>query len=337
MSQILTMINPAFQKISIEGGTRLAIAEMKLTLSKFVDNFEVKTREICGINYLQADFNGEISDVAIEKLSRLGSMFAMFELKGEGLYPLEKKKYSNLNPGLSSMLKYAGKTNEYFTKLLVHIAMLESNCKVMNAMHILDPVAGKGTTLFESVIGGCDAYGLEIGEKVVQETTVFFKKFLENDRIKHNYVFNRDGHRNETHTFEFADLNCELKTNPRKLVMGMGNCQFVDKIYKKDFFHAIVGDLPYGIMHGNVTNEKQGSLTRNPKELLTACLPAWREVLKSGGSLVLSWNSFTLPTVELRKTVESFGFEVLNGDLYDNFSHRVDQAIMRDVCVARKL
>ncbi|MEG1805592.1 MAG: hypothetical protein RR327_04265, partial [Clostridia bacterium] len=122
MSQILTMINPAFQKISIEGGTRLAIAEMKLTLSKFVDNFEVKTREICGINYLQADFNGEISDVAIEKLSRLGSMFAMFELKGEGLYPLEKKKYSNLNPGLSSMLKYAGKTNEYFTKLLVHIA-----------------------------------------------------------------------------------------------------------------------------------------------------------------------------------------------------------------------
>lgn len=118
--------------------------------------------------------------------------------------------------------------------------------------------------------------------------------------------------------------------------MVAGNSVYADKFFKKNSFDAIVGDLPYGVQHGNVTNEKQSSLTRNPKDLVKACLPAWKTVLKPGGVIALSWNTFVFPKPQFAKIMEDEGLAVLEEGAYSQLEHRVDNAIRRDIIFAKK-
>ena len=59
-------------------------------------------------------------------------------------------------------------------------------------------------------------------------------------------------------------------------------------------------------------------------------------VLRPGGALALSWNTFVLPKEEMRRLLSSAGLAVQTGGPYDRFEHRVDQAIKRDIVVAVK-
>lgn len=88
--------------------------------------------------------------------------------------------------------------------------------------------------------------------------------------------------------------------------------------------------------HGNVTAENQSAATRNPKQLLETCLPAWHSVLKRGGALALSWNVFVLPRAQVSALLADAGFTVKDGGPWLEFAHRVDQSICRDIIVARK-
>jgi tRNA G10 N-methylase Trm11 len=98
------------------------------------------------------------------------------------------------------------------------------------------------------------------------------------------------------HSISLSRTKEEQRENKEKhFELIAGNSVYAERFFKKSQVHLIVGDLPYGVQHGNVTNEKQSSLTRNPKELLQACLPGWHRVLKNGGTMVLAWNQFVLP------------------------------------------
>ena len=90
------------------------------------------------------------------------------------------------------------------------------------------------------------------------------------------------------------------------------------------------------MQHGNVTKEKQTSLTRNPTELLRACLPAWVCVLRPGGALALAWNANVLPRSSMERLLEEHGLTVRKEEAYLQLAHRVDQSILRDVVVAQK-
>ena len=95
--------------------------------------------------------------------------------------------------------------------------------------------------------------------------------------------------------------------------------------------------MPYGVQHGNITAQSKSSLTRNPSELVAACASGWLKVLKTGGVLVLAWNSFVLSRKDFAAVLESAGFQVLNEGTYLEFEHRVDQSIRRDIIVAKKV
>ena len=88
---------------------------------------------------------------------------------------------------LSAILKYTGKTNALFTRLLLHIAELfpARRAGADRPLRLLDPVAGKGTTLFEALMRGWDACGIEIVQKAAHEGAVYFQKYLETGRWKH--------------------------------------------------------------------------------------------------------------------------------------------------------
>jgi hypothetical protein len=78
------------------------------------------------------------------------------------------------------------------------------------------------------------------------------------------------------------------------------------------------------------------ALTRRPTELLEAAIPVWVELLRPGGAIGLSWNTYMTDRAELAAFLQDVGLNVMDSAPFRDFEHRVDQAINRDLIVARK-
>lgn len=348
MIRYLLLQHPGHNRVYYNSAGELALSELKLAclrLSQACNNIDIV--EISNVRYLSFTTNEDLLDSDLQILSRLSFVFALYkEAKLQEsicLVPLVKDTYESIDQKISSLLKYSGKTNELFTKMMINVALLSSNFSYSDRILLLDPVAGKGTTLFESAVYGFDAMGIEIDKKAAQESGAFFKKYLQVERYKHitdeRQVFGKNkAEAIYAQEFEYGASKDDFKDDNlrRKLGVVNGSTLDADKYFKKESFHLIVGDLPYGIAHGNSVTNKAGSITRNPSELLDQCLPQWQQVLKKGGVVVVAWNSFVISRHKLTKVFASHGFEVLSSDLYDNFEHMVDQSIKRDIIVAKK-
>jgi tRNA G10 N-methylase Trm11 len=274
-------------------------------------------------------------------MSFIYSIFEVVEIGGEKfLKPIEKPGEYFIDESISSILKYTGKTNEIFTRMMINTAYYTQD-NTQN-IKLLDPVAGKGTTLYEGLIRGFDVFGVEIGDKIVSEAYNYMKKFLETEKYKHTSEIIKISGANKSfsskkYSFEIARTKEEQKTDKFKhFEIISGNSTYAGLFFKKNLFDIIVGDLPYGVQHGNVTNQKQSSLTRNPAELLEKCMPAWAGVLKPGGAIALAWNSNVLHRDKLVKIFTGCDLMVKDAGAYLGFGHRVDQAILRDIIVACK-
>lgn len=331
------LLYPGHNRVYYETSKKLSISELSL-LGNLVKVRDILQEDIAGVGYLTFKTAEALTSPQVKSLYRLSFAYAVFQVDTDGRFvPVEKTEQGYFGDGLSSILKYTGKTNELFTRMMINAAVLSSAFSG-ERIKLLDPIAGKGTTLFEALIAGYDATGIEIAPTVTIEAVQYFKKYLETEKYKHTYESERLSGANRSftsvvHRFDFAKDKEAYKENKQHLTFVAGDSTFADQYFKKESFHVIVGDLPYGVQHGSVTNEKQSTKTRNPSELLAAALPAWRKVLKSGGILVLAWNVFLLPAEKMNGILENAGFNVLDkGD----FQHRVDQAIKRDIVIARK-
>lgn len=347
MPRYAILAHPGHNRVYFDQSQSFWLAELALlgqALSSPPEETEI--RSFGGIPYIVFTC-GALSGKDIALLSRLSFCYAIFSLgetaRGETcLLPL-KKSAPFLDDNVSGMLKYTGKTNELFTRMMVGIAAATSAFDPLEKLTLLDPVAGKGTTLFEALQAGYDAAGIEIGDKVVAETYHFFKRYLEEARYKHTAASQRVSGPNRSFTalkydIAFAKSKEEFAVGAttHTLELTAGDSRYAAQLFPKNRFHLIVGDLPYGVQHGNVTGEKQSSLTRSPAALLEACLPGWVKVLRPGGALALAWNVFVLPREQMRQFLSSAGLTVQTGGAYDLFEHRVDQAIKRDIVVAVK-
>ena len=74
--------------------------------------------------------------------------------------PLFGREAPRIGGDLPGILKYKGKTNETFTQLLVNLAWLAGG--MPEKVHILDPMCGRGTTLFIALNRGWDATGSDV-------------------------------------------------------------------------------------------------------------------------------------------------------------------------------
>jgi len=296
------------------------------------------------MEYLTFAAENELSPEDIEILSGLSFVYAIYEIAEhngiEYLRPIERTNKYFIDESISSILKYTGKTNELFTRMMINIAFFSQDST--DHIKLLDPVAGKGTTLFEGFIKGYNVYGIEIGEKVVVEIYHFLKRFLETEKYKHRSEIKKISGSDKSfvsvkYSFEVARTKEDQKNNSIKsFEIIAGNSINADAYYKKNYFDMIVGDLPYGVQHGNVTNEKQSTLTRNPMELMKHCLPVWSGVLKRGGAIVLAWNTHVLSRDKMEQIFAECGLAVKNETAYLGFEHRVNQSILRDIIVAVK-
>lgn len=337
------LCHPGHNRVYYEESRNFTVNELAIAASKMsagIDNIGI--RRIAGIDYLMFETQRDMTEADLKILSQLSFTFALYKYRDNVLEPIALPSFGFIDPNISRILKYTGKTNEVFTRLLLNTAVFSLDFDPADSIRLLDPIAGKGTTLFEGLVCGYDVYGIEIGDKVVTEAYHFLKKYLEKEKYKHQVKIEKISGSNKSFTaqryrFSISKSKAEAKDNIfTEFELISGNAVHAASYFKKNYFNVIVGDLPYGVQHGNVTNEKQSSLTRNPKELLTACLPAWKTVLMPGGIIALSWNTFVLSKKELTIILEANGFDVLRGDRY-NFEHRVDQSINRDIIAAKKV
>jgi tRNA G10 N-methylase Trm11 len=247
----------------------------------------------------------------------LSAGHAAFEIVGDLLRPVEVPSRQVLDDDLLTIQRYAGKTNELFTALLVNVTMAAVEGP---AARLLDPLCGRGTTLNQAAVLGLDAAGVEHDKKDVEAYRSFLLTWLKDKRIKHRSTVVG---RHFTVTYGSDKRTVEVVTDDTTGAAAH---------FKDRSFDVVVADLPYGVQHGARTDGT--GLRRSPEDLLAAGLPVWRRLLRPTGAVGLAWNRKTLPRERLVELVEAAGLYVVERVDPDAFVHRVDRAITRDVVVA---
>lgn len=337
MPRYALLILPAFNRVYADSAPRLTHAELAVFAQRGLaaDLPVIEETRIGGLPYVTFETPEPLSRADVALLSNLSSVYALFGLEGDLLRPVELTPLDRLSSDLLTIQKYAGKTNEIFTKMLLNVTVLASDFPLGGGLAVFDPLCGRGTTLNQALMYGYDAYGLDHDAKDFEAYSGFLRTWLKNKRLKH--------------TAETVPVRRQRALIGRRLevVFGLtkeaykaGETQKVtvvnaDTLRAREFFkprsfHAVVTDAPYGVQHGS---KGGGGLSRSPLELLKRAAPVWAELLKPGGALGVSWNTYGGGRDDLARVLTGAGLEVVD---YPGFEHRVDQAIVRDIMVARK-
>lgn len=256
----------------------------------------------------------------LDELANLSSAYAFYELVGDELLrPIEAPPLDRFDDDLITIPKYAGKTNEHFTKLLLNVTVLATAWAgdyLRRKWTVLDPVAGRGTTLNQVLMLGWNAIGVEIDRKDFEAYEAFLKTYLRRKRIKHSAdvtPVRREGRR----------LGRRFDVSVRgehTVTLFEADTLQARSLMKARSVDAIVGDLPYGVVH-------------RAGKLVADALPGWVELLRPGGAIGLSWNTHVAPREEAVELLEGHGLGVSDA----TYEHWVDQGITRDIVVGRKL
>ena len=344
------LLHPGHNRVYFETSKTLSVSELALAGESLSSPCQqVQVEEIASVPYVTFQTAKPLQESDFLLLGQLSFVYALFEQvktdKETCLRPIACPSLGYLPESIRTILKYTGKTNELFTRMMIQVARAACTSQTKGApLRLLDPVAGKGTTLSEGLLCGMHSFGVEINADTVHEAYQFMKKYLETAKQKHETHVERISGQNRSftakrYTIDFAPDKESMKTAPLHWELVAGNSIHCDQLFKKNTFDLLVGDLPYGVQHGSKTtsknNKRPSSITRNPSELIASCAPAWRKVLKPGGVLALAYNQFLLSFEEFAALLEEAGFTVLKEEKYRQFTHRVDQAILRDIILAK--
>ena len=273
---------------------------------------------------------------ALAALALLSSVYAAFQLRDGLLAPIELPPREHLPDDLVTTQRYQGKTNEHLTRLMVNLALAASGPAAGPRRTVFDPACGRGTTLNQALLYGLDAAGMEVEKAAVEAYAHFLRTWLQNHRLKHRLAFHplREDGRTIAHLLEcdFSSSREELERGrPQRVRLVAADSVEAGEHFRPGSADLLVVDLPYGVQHGSRAG---GRRARMPANLVEAGLPAWRRVLRLGAGACLAFNTRVLSRARLIELVAAAGFEVLDGPPFDGFSHRVDQAIQRDLLLA---
>ncbi len=253
------------------------------------------------------------------------------------LRPLARPIPGALPDELPHVLKYKGKTNADFTYMMLHCAKATSAfARAQHPLCVLDPMCGKGTTLLCALCEDHNALGVECDAKALRELEGYLERALKLHRIKHKRTGGAltlpKGESAKWTEYAIAPDAQRMKADARTLRLIYGDAGQLDCLTPKACCHLIVSDLPYGVQHAPKEGHGVSSLMR----LMQRVLPGCAHALKPGGAAAFSFNRNTLRRAELSQAMQSVGLTVLTEPPYDDFSHWVEQAVDRDVVIARK-
>ena len=344
MPEYAILILPSANRVYTDTAPALVRAELSAFASTLASATLTGTdvRTIGGVDYVTLTTDRPLSDDDITTLSNVSSAYALFEVTGELLRPLPMTPVARFDSDLLTIQKYPGKTNEQFTQLLLNLTLLASRWgsdPFGRVLHVLDPLCGRGTVLNQAMMYGFDATGIEIAAKDFEAYERFIKTWLRGKRIKHTAqsgVLRRNKMRlGQRLEIEYGATKEAYKAgDTRRLNYYNTDTLRTDELLRAESVDLIVTDAPYGVQHGS--RAQDDSLARSPHDLLAAAIPVWNRVLRPGGAIGISYNTYVLAREKLADLLDRAGLTVVTGPGYDELVHRVDHAIVRDVVVARK-
>ena len=332
------LLSPASNRVYAGEAAELVAAELTVLLqaANRAPASPIEPLELAGVSYLALD---AAPDERVERqLGTASAVLAAYERVGDLLRPVPVVRPDRFDDDLVTIPKYAGKTNEQFTRLLLNVTLAARRNPRPGPASILDPLSGRGTTLTTAWILGHHAYGVEADPKAVEAQSAFLKTYLRRKRIKHRLTstpVRRDG-RSLGRRLD-GEVLPPTGGPELELAVFTGDTRDSAALFGKKRFDAIVTDAPYGVVHGSAgRDEKAGKKGRNRSaaDLLAEAIPVWATQLRPGGALGLSWNTYGLRREDLAAIARGAGLDPLDSGPYLRFGHRVDSSIHRDVFVA---
>jgi hypothetical protein len=329
MSRYALLLAPSANRVYADQAARLAQVELAAfgpVLS--TEPADIGEAVLGGVPYLV--FTADLDPRDIAYVSNLSAAHALFEVVGDLLRPVTMTPLACFDSDLVTIPKYAGKTNEQFTKLLLNLTLLASAAAprmLDGRLIVCDPVCGRGTTLNQALMYGYDAIGVEIDAKDVEAYEAFVKTYLRRKRLKHTaeMVPVRRGGKRVARRLEVTIAGAQ------RLTVLQADTTDLAGVIRTPCADVLVADLPYGVAHGS--HDRTGGLSRRPLELLERAVPQWAAMVRPGGAVGLSWNLKVAGRTAAEEILRAGGLEIVP---YGDLAHRVDQAIERDVLVARK-
>lgn len=343
MQQFAALLAPSANRVYSRAAAEMTRSEIAVFAETLLDGAigAVERIELGGVPYLTFEAE-DLTERDLRCLSNLSSLFALFIVRGKALEPVALERLDRYDDDLLSILKYTGKTNEQFTKLLLNVtaaAGVSAERFASGGVRVLDPLCGRGTTVNQAMMYGWDAFGVEIDKKDFEVYSAFIQRWLKSKRLKHRAVSSRVKREGsalgQRLLVEFAASKARYRAGELQILetVNTDTLRAAD-VYKRQSFDLVVTDAPYGVQHGAVGGAK--SLSRNPKALLEQAVPVWADLLRKGGAMGISWNTLVVTRDDLRAILTEAGLEPIDAGPYRGFAHRVDQAIDRDLMVARK-
>lgn len=308
-----------------------AMAELELILASVGISEKCEYRELSGVGALVfSRENASLSETEIQRIwtHSLAYWFGILQKDGSFL-PLPGANLARIGADLPFVQKYKGKTNERFTQQLINLALYSSAFEREERLQLLDPMCGRGTTLFQALNRGWNATGLDVDKKAIHDLLDYYEKYLQYHRLKH----------------EKKPMSATVKGHkavPVRMVtsegtvlrVGEADAALAGAVAGRESQHLIVCDLPYGVQHAP---GGEGGARQSFETLLLRTLPSWREALRTGGAVAVAYNVNTLKTESVRSIMEACGLKAMRGGLYDRLEHWVEQAVTRDAAVAVKV
>ncbi len=278
-----------------------------------------------------------LSPEALQCISRHSSRLMLFECTAPDLLrPIIWSGSPFLPDDLSEILKYKGKTNASFTRMMLNCARAASDfAQSSSVLTVLDPMCGKCTTGFVALQGGMNAVCTDIDLRALQEAMDYFSNYLQFHHLKHKLEqSSRTVGQNAVPVAQYtlSDTKEHFSAGDvRSFTVAHCDSALIGSLLKKHQAELLVCDLPYGVQHA----PQNGRKTESFPKLLERILPSWRNALKSGGAAAISFNTLTLRKDQFLTLLEQAGFSPMTEPPYDDFSHFVEQAVHRDFIVAQ--
>lgn len=321
MKSFALLISPRAKSAYFNDYIEVAKAELEWLLP----NQDIEYKKVAEMDFLFLT----VSDDSLPDLARLSCVYGIFEQVGEQLLPLAIETDFELNEDFIFGAKFKGKTSETLTQMLINVGLASIEFDDISKVKLLDPMCGRATTLLWAMRYGMSSKGIEQDSKALVDIEQNVKKWCKIHRQKHQFKkgFVGGASAKKSKSKQGKDKFIDFTVNDATMRIITGDSIETGSILKSDKFDLIVSDIPYGIQH--FTTEK----TRNPLAVIQECASGWSNVLKKGGVMVLSFNSFIPKRDDLIAAFSEHNLEALE------FSapHRMSESIVRDVVILRKV
>ena len=321
---------------------RLAGAELALMLRRLAPGAVISRETGLDMPSLAIESDALLDADVIEALRAHSLLYGLFEARDGLLCPVAGRMAAKVGGDLPAILKYKGKTNEMFLQLLINAALYAGDFwpRAGERLRFFDPMCGRATSLFVAANYGWDAVGADVDRNDLREAEKFLKRYLEYHRFKH--AVSRESRtlkKGQAAVVRFdyaADAEAFKAREGRSLSLVNLDAAQADAALGKNAFHVIACDLPYGVRHDAQLARGADRRGNWLETLLEQALPAWKAVLRPGGTVAVSFNGQNMSLEKVRALMEGAGFQVLRGGAFDGFSHWVEQAITRDIAIGVK-